>query len=91
MKVRRESGEVITRSFYELAEDEWGDVSRQFPKLEEAFQSENCLRYGTVGNAPAQLCDAAGMLGVMERIYRNTDGRFLYADSTPLCPQWYRK
>ncbi len=90
MRVRRESGEVMTRSFYELDEEKWGDVSRQFPKLEEAFCFWKCIRTGTVGNASAQLCDAEGMLRVMERIYRNTDGKSLYSDATPLNPEWYQ-
>ena len=91
MKVRRESGEVTTRSFYELDEAKWGDVSHHFSKLEEAFCHWGAISRGQVGNADATLCDAEKMFFAMEKIYRNTDGRQLYWNDAPLRSEWYEK
>ncbi len=89
MKIRRKDGSVEIREMRAFSEDEIGDVSERFPKFEPAFRAFGAVRYGKLGAAQAQLCDAAGMLAAMKRIYQRAQGKELLADQAPLDPALY--
>jgi aminoglycoside 3-N-acetyltransferase len=88
--VRRENGEVVQRKLT-LYEEAAYDISERFPKLETAFRYHRCLTDGFIGDAPAQLCDAHGMLETMRLIYSRCGERDPLGDERSIPPKWYAK
>ncbi len=65
-------------------EEEIPDVSVYFGKFEPAFRYHNCIIDGYIGNARAQLLSARKMKETIELIYKNSKGRELLSNHTPL-------
>ncbi len=65
------------------------DVSLNFDKYEPAFRKHGCIIDGLIGSAKVQLCSASKMKSVIEIIRKNSGGRELLADKTPLDAKLY--
>ena len=88
--VRRADGTVAERKLTLYEEHEY-DISERFPKLETAFRYHRVIKDGFVGDAPAQLCDARGMLEVLQLIYARCEGKDPLGDEKTIPPKWYVK
>ena len=89
VRVKRRTGEVVTRRIRVHHTDFTDDVSLRFPKYETAFRYHNAITDGFVGNAPVQACDARVMKEVMEKILSNCEGVDPLADERAIPPKWY--
>ena len=89
VKVRRASGEVVTRMLHTHHTDYTSDISLRFPKYETAFRYHGAITDGFIGNAPAQLCDAVIMKETVELIRERCGGDPL-ANEWSFPPVWYR-
>ena len=90
VKVKRITGEIVSRTTRTHFTDFTGDVSLRFPKYETAFRYHGAIIDGYIGNAPTQLCDARIMKDVMELIQKNSDGKDPLADERDIPPRLYR-
>jgi len=89
MRIKKKDGAVIEKSFYQFEAVGIGDVSDHFPKYEPAFRYNNVIVDGKIGNANAQLCSAGKTVEIMQRIYKNSKGKELLCDDTPIDPAFY--
>jgi len=65
----------------------FGDVSRNFDKMETPFIHAGFARKGIMGNADSTLCDTIGMADLTSALLKmNPD---LFADETPVPNTWY--
>ena len=90
VKIRRASGEVVTRHVNTHHSTLTPDISARFPKYETAFRYHGAITDGFLGNAPVQACDARIMKDVMELIQSRAD-RDPLSDEAALPPVWYVK
>ena len=90
VKVRRASGEVLTRHINTHHSTLTPDISARFPKYETAFRYHGAITDGFLGDAPVQACDARIMKEVMELIQSRAD-RDPLSDEAALPPVWYVK
>ena len=90
VKVRRASGEVLTRHINTHHSTLTPDISARFPKYETAFRYHGAITDGFLGDAPVQACDARIMKDVMELIQSRAD-RDPLSDEAALPPVWYVK
>ena len=88
VKIRRASGDVVTRRVNTHHSTLTPDISARFPQYETAFRYHGAITDGLLGNAPVQACDARIMKDVMELIQSRAD-RDPLADETALPPLWY--
>ncbi len=84
------NGKAQKRELYWFDESVVGDVSRNFGKLEEAFNYFKAINYGTLGNAKTQLIKARDIKKIIELIYNRADGAELLADIKPLDSKLYK-
>ena len=91
VRVRRQNGEEVVRPWRLFDCDFSDDVSHRFPKYEQAFRYRSCITDGRIGDAPAQLCDARGMLETVKLIFENSQGSDPLADEVPIAPVTYCK
>ena len=89
VRVKLESGEIITRRLRTHKTDFTSDVSARFVKFETAFRYHGAIKDGFVGNAPSQLCDARIMKETLEKIYKNSEGTDPLIDERALSPKLY--
>jgi len=82
-------GARTDRDFKLFCADFSDDVSHRFEKYDMAFRYHGCIKDGSVGNAPTQLCDAHKMKETVELIFRNSDGVDPLATEEPIPPRWY--
>lgn len=82
--IRLKDGNVIERPIHCHRAAGISDVSANYPKYEPAFRHHGCITDGRIGNAPSQLCSAAGMHRVLELIRERSRGEELLADNSPL-------
>ncbi len=66
------------------------DISQRFLKLELPFRYRGCIVDGWLGDAPAELCSARGMLEVMKLIYERSSDDPL-ATEVAIDPKCYVK
>ena len=71
-------------------EEEIPDVSVYFKKFEPAFRYHSCITDGFIGNAKAQLISTVKIKEIIELIYKNSEGRELLSDNTPLPENLYK-
>lgn len=90
VRVRRADGGEVVRSFRLFDCDFSDDISHRFPKYEQAFRYRGCIADGWIGDAPAQLCDARGMLETVRLIFERSAGDPL-ATEEPIAPATYCK
>ena len=83
-------GSVITKPLH-LVFEEFGDISVNFGKLEEAFRYHGCIIDGEIGNAKVQLSSARKIREILELIHAKSNYREIFLDDTPLPEQWYVK
>ncbi len=88
VKIKRVSGEVVTRQVKTHRCSFTPDISARFPKYETAFRYHGAITDGFLGDAPVQACDARIMKDVMELIQSRTDKDPL-SDEAALSPVWY--
>lgn len=90
--VKRKTGEILTRkmTLFDYRGDHIEDISLRFEKLALPFRYHGCVTDGWLGDAPAMLCSARGMLDVMRRLYAACPHDPL-ADETPILPKYYAK
>lgn len=88
VKIRRASGEVVTRQIRTHHSTLTSDISARFPKYETAFRYHGAITDGRLGAAPVQACDARIMKEVMELIQGRAD-RDPLSDEAALPPVWY--
>lgn len=69
--VKYPDGRMEKREIYLFHTDYTEDISDRFVKYEIPFRYHRCSKFGFVGNAPSQLCDAGRMKEIMEKIYKN--------------------
>lgn len=89
VKVKLESGELLTRRIKTHKCSFANDISARFPKFETAFRYYRAITDGFIGNAPTQLCDARIMKDTLEKIFKNADGVDPLADERALSPKLY--
>ena len=77
--IRLLSGDVIERPIRCHHAEGIGDVSARYPRYEPAFRAHGCIRGGTLGDAPVQLCDCRKMTEVMALIRERSKGAELMA------------
>ena len=87
MKLR--SGEIVPRPIHCHSAVGIRDVSARFPKYEPAFRMHGLIKDGCFGDATVRLCDARGMVDVMQLIYDRSEGIELLADDEPIDPRFY--
>lgn len=87
--VRLADGSIIEKPIKLIAPQGIGDVSRNYPKLEPAFRLGGAIKYGKVGFADAQLCNAKKIAEIFSDIIRKADGKELFADNAPLSNELY--
>ncbi len=87
--VRKSSGEEECRSLRLFYTDYSEDISYRFPKYETAFRYHGCITDGFVGNAPAQLCDAAKLKNTVALIFQNSGGIDPLRGEAPIPQAWY--
>lgn len=88
-RVKRLSGEVTERRIRMFRCGKTPDISRRFPKYETAFRYHGCIRDGWIGNAPAQLCDAAKQKDVVQLIFSRAEGQDPLATEIAIPPAWF--
>ncbi len=89
VKIKRASGEVVTRSIRTHKTDFTKDVSLRFSKYEMPFRYHGAITDAFLGNAPTQLCDAVKMKEVMELIFRRSEGKDPLEDEWLIPPTLY--
>ena len=87
--IRRENGELVHRELTLYRTDYVSDISLRFPKYETAFRYHKCIRDGFIGDAPTQLCDAAGMKETVALIWQNSGGEDPLRGESPIPQKWY--
>lgn len=87
--VKRASGEVIERNITLFNESFIGDASLRFTKYELAFRYRGNTVDGLVGNAPAELCSARGMLETIKLIFERSEGKDPLSDEKPINPKLF--
>ena len=90
VKVKRASGEIVTRQIRGHHCSFTPDISARFPQFETAFRYHGAITDGFLGDAPVQACDARIMKQVMETIFARAD-RDPLSDEAALSPVWYVK
>ena len=90
VKIKRASGEVVTRRVKRHSCSFTNDISARFPQFETAFRYHGAITDGRIGDAPVQACDARIMKQVMETIFARAD-RDPLSDEAALSPVWYVK
>ena len=90
VKIKRASGEVVTRCIRGHHCSFTNDISARFPQFETAFRYHGAITDGRLGDAPVQACDARIMKQVMETIFARAD-RDPLSDEAALSPVWYVK
>lgn len=88
-RIRKKDGAVEERSIHAHLTDYTNDISQRFPKYETAFRYHGCITDGYIGNAPTQLCDAAGMKRVVEIILERNGGEDPLRDEAAILPKMY--
>lgn len=88
VKIKRASGEVVTRRVKRHSCSFTNDISARFPQFETAFRYHGAIVDGRLGDAPVQACDARIMKQVMELIFARADKDPL-SDEAALSPVWY--
>lgn len=91
VRVKRASGEIVTRHVKTHRCSFTPDISARFPKYETAFRYCGAITDGRLGDAPVQACDARIMKQTMELIANRcaptkTDP---LADEAAMPPVWY--
>jgi len=89
-KVKLADGSIKDIPLKLICPQEIGDVSQRYPKLEPAFRLGGAIKYGKIGNADVQLCNARWMAEIFSDIIKKANGRELFADSSPLPDSLYR-
>lgn len=89
VRVKRLSGETVTRQVRVHHTDFTSDVSLRFPKYETAFRYHGAITDGFIGNAPTQVCDARIMKDVMELIMKRSNGEDPLIDEKSILPKLY--
>lgn len=87
--VRLADGSIVKKPLRLIAPRGIGDVSRNYPKLEPAFRLGGAIKYGKIGYADAQLCNAKKMAEIFSEIIRKSGGKELFADDAPLPKELY--
>lgn len=90
VKIKRASGEAVTRFVYTHHSTLTSDISARFPKYETAFRYHGAITDGILGAAPVQACDTHIMKEVMELI-RDRAERDPLSDEAALPPVWFVK
>ena len=90
VRIKRASGEVVTRCIRGHHCSFTNDISARFPQFETAFRYHGAITDGHLGDAPVQACDARIMKDVMETIFSRAD-RDPLSDEAALSPVWYVK
>lgn len=88
--VKLADGTVIERPLKLIAPRDIGDVSQNYPKLEPAFRHGGAVKYGKIGNADAQLCNASVMAEIFSDIIAKAQGKELFANADPLPEELYK-
>ena len=89
VSIKYPTGEIVN-GYYNMYEcKSAGDVSHRFPKYEMAFRYKGCIRDGFIGNAPAQLCSARGMLETVRMIIERSKGIDPLATETAIHPKYF--
>ena len=88
-KVKSADGKISEQMMHWFDESAYGDVSLRFSKFEIPFRYHKIIKDGFVGNAPAQLCSARDIYRVLEKIYKNPDGKDPLANENSVPPKWY--
>ena len=88
VKIKRASGEVVTRCIRGHHCSFTNDISARFPQFETAFRYHGAITDGHLGDAPVQACDARIMKQVMETIFARADKDPL-SDEAALQPIWF--
>ncbi len=88
VRIRRASGEVVTRKVKTHSCPFTPDISARFPQYETAFRYHGAITDGHLGDAPVQACDARIAKQVMEMIFARADHDPL-SDEAALPPVWY--
>ena len=88
--VRLEDGSIIEKPLRLIAPRGIGDVSKKYPKLEPAFRLGGAIKYGKIGCADAQLCDAKMLAEIFSGIIKKAGGKELFSDDTPLPEELYK-
>lgn len=82
-------GARTDRDFKLFYADFSDDVSHRFEKYDMAFRYHGCIKDGSIGNAPTQLCDARKMKETVELIWESSDGVDPLSTEEPIPPKWY--
>ena len=88
VRIKRASGEVVTRHIHGHHCSFTPDISARFPQFETAFRYHGAITDGFLGGAPVQACDARIMKQTMETIFARAD-RDPLSDEAALPPVWY--
>ncbi|MBQ4354684.1 MAG: AAC(3) family N-acetyltransferase [Clostridia bacterium] len=88
--IRLKDGSVIERPIHCHDSHGLGDISRRYPKYEEAFRHHGCITDGLLGAAKTQLCDCVKMRDVMLLIRERSGGAELLADDEPIPQKYWR-
>ena len=88
VKIKRASGEVVTRHIHGHYCSCTNDISARFPQFETAFRYHGAITDGFLGDAPVQACDARVMKQTMQTIFARAD-RDPLSDEAALPPVWY--
>ena len=89
VRIKRASGEVVTRQIRTHKTDFTKDVSLRFSKYEMPFRYHGAITDGFLGNAPTQLCDAVKMKEVMALIFARSEGKDPLEDEYLIPPTLY--
>ena len=87
--VRLSNGETLKKPLKLIDTHGLGDVSEKFPKFELPFYMNGCIKYGLIGNAKTQLCDAKKMLETVSRIVKRNRYKELLSDDKPISTKLY--
>lgn len=88
VKIKRASGEVVTRHIHGHHCSFTNDISARFPQFETAFRYHGAITDGFLGDAPVQACDARIMKQTIETIFARAD-RDPLSDEAALQPIWF--
>ena len=87
--VRLSNGEIQSKPLRLINAQGLGDVSERFPKFELPFYMNGCIKYGFIGSAKTQLCDANSMLKIVSRIVKRNGNKELLSDDKPISSDLY--
>lgn len=87
--VRLSNGETLKKPLKLIDTHGLGDVSEKFPKFELPFYMNGCIKYGLIGNAKTQLCDAKKMLETVSRIVKRNGYKELLSDDKLISTKLY--